>query len=196
MPIDLADIYVHVCVGFRRAFPSTYKCVVNPHPPASSPQDPTLFATTVGENIRYGRPGATDAEVREAAEVANAAKFIERLPRGYDTYVGERGLQLSGGQRQRIAIARAVLTNPKILLLDEATSALDSESEALVQEALARISTGRTVIKVAHRLNTVRDADLIAVLEGGRVVEQGPYDELLAAKGTFYSLMKAQNSAF
>jgi ABC-type multidrug transport system fused ATPase/permease subunit len=150
------------------------------------PQDIFLFGGTIGENIGYGRPGATDAEIAEAAEKANALEFIDRFPEGFGTVVGERGTQLSGGQRQRIAIARAVLKDPRILILDEATSSLDSESERLVQEALERLMHGRTSIVIAHRLATVRKSDKIIVLDKGRVVEQGTHAELIAIEGGLY----------
>ncbi|KAL6991363.1 ATP-binding cassette sub- B member 9 [Sarracenia purpurea var. burkii] len=136
-------------------------------------QEPILFATTIRENVAYGKEDADDAEIRTAIELANAARFIDKLPKGLDTMVGEHGTQLSGGQKQRIAIARAILKNPKILLLDEATSALDAESERIVQDALTNIMLSRTTIVVAHRLTTVRNADLIAVVQAGKIVEQG-----------------------
>lgn len=156
-------------------------------------QEPILFGASVAENIRFGRPGASDAEVQAAARAAHADGFIERLPQGYDTPVGERGVQLSGGQKQRVAIARAVLKDPAVLVLDEATSALDAESEALVRDALARLQRGRTVLVIAHRLSTVRDADAVAVLDGGRVVQRGRHEELLAeAEGPYARLVARQ----
>ena len=155
-------------------------------------QDVQLFGTSIGENIRYGRLSATAEEVREAAAAANALEFIERLPDGFETQVGERGVKLSGGQRQRVAIARALLADPRILLLDEATSALDAESEALVQEALARLLRGRTALVIAHRLATVRHADRILVLENGRIVQQGTHDSLIASGGLYARLAALQ----
>jgi ATP-binding cassette, subfamily B, bacterial MsbA len=154
-------------------------------------QEALLFDDTIGANIRLGRPGATDAEVRAAAEAA-ACGFIDDMPEGFGTRVGVNGQRLSGGQRQRVAIARAILRNPRILLLDEATSALDTESEALVQAALAGLRLGRTTIVVAHRLSTVRDADLIVVMADGQAVEMGSHAGLLAADGAFARLVKAQ----
>lgn len=160
-------------------------------------QEPALFATSIKENILLGRPEATQEEIEEAARVANAHSFIVKLPDGYDTQVGERGLQLSGGQKQRIAIARAMLKNPAILLLDEATSALDSESEKLVQEALDRFMIGRTTLVIAHRLSTIRKADLVAALQQGSVSEIGTHDELMAkGDNSFYAkLIRMQEAA-
>lgn len=160
-------------------------------------QEPALFATSIKENILLGRPDASLVEVEEAARVANAHSFIIKLPDGFDTQVGERGLQLSGGQKQRIAIARAMLKNPAILLLDEATSALDSESEKLVQEALDRFMIGRTTLVIAHRLSTIRKADLVAVLQQGSVSEIGTHDELMAkGESSVYSkLIRMQEAA-
>lgn len=160
-------------------------------------QEPALFATTIKENILLGRPNASMVEVEEAARVANAHSFIVKLPDGFDTQVGERGLQLSGGQKQRIAIARAMLKNPAILLLDEATSALDSESEKLVQEALDRFMIGRTTLVIAHRLSTIRKADLVAVLQQGSVTELGTHDELFAKgeNGLYAKLIRMQEMA-
>jgi ABC-type multidrug transport system fused ATPase/permease subunit len=142
------------------------------------PQDVLLFGGTIEENIRYGKPGATAAEIHAAARQAHAAEFIERFPEGYATVVGDRGIKLSGGQRQRVAIARAILKDPAILILDEATSSLDSESERLVQSALESLMRGRTTFVIAHRLATVRRADQIVVLDQGRIVERGTHDEL------------------
>ncbi|MED6205610.1 ABC transporter B member 19 [Stylosanthes scabra] len=155
-------------------------------------QEPALFATTILENILYGKPDATIAEVEAATSAANAHSFITLLPNGYNTQVGERGVQLSGGQKQRIAIARAMLKNPKILLLDEATSALDAGSESIVQEALDRLMVGRTTVVVAHRLSTIRNVDTIAVIQQGQVVETGTHEELIAKAGTYASLIRFQ----
>ena len=156
------------------------------------PQDAVIFSSSALENIRYGKPGASDAEVRAAAQAAFADEFISALPQGYDTFLGERGVRLSGGQRQRIAIARAMLKNPPLLLLDEATSALDAESERMVQAALESAMRGRTTLVIAHRLATVVRADRIVVLDQGRVVEQGTHAELLAADGLYAGLAALQ----
>lgn len=160
------------------------------------PQEALLFHRTIAENIAYGRPDATMEQIREAARRANALEFIERLPQGFDTITGERGIKLSGGQRQRIAIARALLADCPILVLDEATSALDSESEHLVQDALATLMRGRTCIVVAHRLSTVASLDRIVVLADGRVVEDGPHDALIAAGGEYAHLWSRQTGAY
>jgi ATP-binding cassette, subfamily B (MDR/TAP), member 1 len=150
-------------------------------------QEPVLFATSILENIAYGKDGATEEEVVEAAKVANVHGFVSALPDGYRTPVGERGMQLSGGQKQRIAIARAVLKDPAVLLLDEATSALDAESECVLQDALERIMKGRTAVLVAHRLSTIRGVDSIAVVQDGRVVEQGSHGDLVSRPDGAYS---------
>ncbi|HEU0122208.1 MAG TPA: ABC transporter transmembrane domain-containing protein [Bryobacteraceae bacterium] len=155
-------------------------------------QDTFLFNTTLRENIGYGRPGASEEEIREAATNALALEFIEQLPDGFETVIGERGTRLSGGQRQRIAIARALLENAPILILDEATSHLDTESEVLVQRALSNLIAGRTVIVVAHRLSTIRRADLIVVLDRGKIVETGKHEELVAAGGIYQRLHELQ----
>jgi len=160
------------------------------------PQEALLFHRSIRENIAYGRPDATEEQIREAARQANALEFIERLPQGMDTMVGERGVKLSGGQRQRIAIARAILTDAPILVLDEATSALDSESEALVQQALERLMHGRTSIVVAHRLSTVASLDRIVVLSNGRIVEDGTHAELSRAGGEYERLWDRQTGGF
>ncbi len=160
------------------------------------PQEALLFHRSIRENIAYGRPEASEEEIREAARLANALEFIDRLPQGMDTMVGERGVKLSGGQRQRVAIARAILTDAPILVLDEATSALDSESEALVQGALENLMRGRTAIVVAHRLSTVAALDRIVVLSDGRIVEDGTHAQLTEAGGEYASLWNRQTGAF
>jgi subfamily B ATP-binding cassette protein MsbA len=158
-------------------------------------QETILFAGTVRENIAYGRKDVTEAQILEAAKLANADEFVQRMPHGYDTLVGERGDTLSGGQRQRIGIARAIVRNNPILILDEPTAALDTESEQLVMEALERLMKGRTVITIAHRLSTIRDADKIVVLKGGVVAEEGTHNELLARNGVYAELYKIQFSS-
>jgi ABC-type multidrug transport system fused ATPase/permease subunit len=154
-----------------------------------------LFPGTIRENIAYGRPDAAEQDIIAAARIANADEFIARMPRGYDSLVGEHGNTLSGGQRQRIAIARTVLRNSPILVLDEPTAALDPQSELLVIEALQRLMKGRTVIMIAHRLNTLIGADKIIVLRDGVVAEQGPYDDLIARGGIFSELNRIQHQA-
>ncbi len=156
------------------------------------PQEVMLFGGSIRENIEYGRPGASAEEIESAAKQANAHEFISKLPEGYDTTVGPRGVKLSGGQRQRIAIARAILADPRILLLDEATSALDTESERLVNEALERLMAGRTSLVIAHRLSTVRDADTILVLNHGKLVESGTHAQLIEKQGTYHLLAETQ----
>jgi ABC transporter fused permease/ATP-binding protein len=155
-------------------------------------QEPVLFSGTIRDNIAFGREGATNEEIERAARDANAHDFISGFPGGYDTLIGERGVKLSGGQKQRIAVARALLLDPRVLVLDEATSSLDAESEALVQQALARVMAGRTTLVVAHRLSTVRDADRIIVLDRGGVAEQGTHEQLMARAGVYRRLVEHQ----
>jgi ATP-binding cassette subfamily B protein len=158
-------------------------------------QEVFLFDGSVRDNIAYGRYDASDADVEDAARRANAHEFIERLPDGYNTFVGERGVKLSGGQQQRLAIARAVLASPQILILDEATSNLDTESEQLIQASMATLLAGRTTFVIAHRLSTVRRADLILLLEDGRIVERGNHGELMDARGAYYEMVLRQMHA-
>jgi ATP-binding cassette subfamily B protein len=160
------------------------------------PQDPLMFHRTLRQNIVFGRLDADDAEIRKAAEAANAAEFVEGLPQGYDTLVGERGVKLSGGQRRRIAIARAVLRGSPILVLDEATSSLDSESESLIQEALGALMADRSAIVIAHRLSTVQAMDRLVVLADGEIREDGSHAQLLAASNAYASLWQQQSGGF
>jgi len=156
------------------------------------PQDVFLFDRSVTDNITYGNPGADRAEIRAATEAANALEFIEDMPEGFDTVIGERGVKLSGGQRQRIAIAREILRNPRILILDEATSSLDSATERLIQQAMEVLLVGRTSVVIAHRLSTVLRADQIVVLDDGRIVETGRHAELLESDGLYANLYRSQ----
>ena len=156
------------------------------------PQEIALFQGTIKENIGYGQPGATDEEIFEAAKKANANSFILALPNGYETEVGERGAKLSGGERQRIAIARAVLRDPKILILDEATSSLDAETEVLIREALEKLMKGRTTFIIAHRLQSITDADLILVMDKGKIIQRGIHDTLIREKGVYQQIFNIQ----
>src|SRR5467141_5014648 len=155
-------------------------------------QDVFLFDGSVRENIAYGRRDATDAETEDAARRANAHEFIVRLPERYETFIGERGVKLSGGQQQRLAIARAVLKSPQILILDEATSNLDTESEQLIQESMATLLAGRTTFMIAHRLSTIRRADLILLMDEGRVIERGSHEDLMSARGVYQGMVIRQ----
>jgi len=155
-------------------------------------QDVFLFDGSVRDNIAYGRTDATDAEIEDAARRANAHEFIVKLPDKYETFVGERGVKLSGGQQQRLAIARAILASPQILILDEATSNLDTESEQLIQASMAALLAGRTTFMIAHRLSTVRRADLILLMEDGRVTERGTHEDLMSARGAYYGMVLRQ----
>jgi ABC-type transport system involved in Fe-S cluster assembly fused permease/ATPase subunit len=159
------------------------------------PQDTVLFNDSIGYNIEYGRPGATRADIEDAARMAQVYDFVSKLTEGFDTPVGERGLKLSGGEKQRVAIARTILKDPPILILDEATSALDSHTEQEIQDSLEEVSKGRTTVTVAHRLSTIKDADLILVLDQGKIIEQGTHDELLRMKGEYVSMWDRQQQA-
>ena len=156
-------------------------------------QDVFMFAGTIRDNIRYGRPDATDEEIEEAARRAEIHQEIMAMPEGYDSYIGERGVMLSGGQKQRVSIARVFLKNPKVLILDEATSALDTVTEQRIQKSLDELSVGRTTIIIAHRLSTVKNADRIAVVEGEHIIELGSHQELMAKNGAYAALCRAQN---
>jgi ATP-binding cassette subfamily B protein/subfamily B ATP-binding cassette protein MsbA len=155
-------------------------------------QDVFLFDGSVRDNIAYGRHDATDAEIEDAARRANAHEFIEKLPDRYETFVGERGVKLSGGQQQRLAIARAILAQPQILILDEATSNLDTESEQLIQASMSTLLAGRTTFVIAHRLSTVRRANMILLMEDGRISERGTHEELMRARGVYYDMVVRQ----
>ena len=157
-------------------------------------QDVFLFDGTISDNIGYSNRQATEAEIATAAQIANAAEFIDKLPHGYDTVIGERGVRLSGGQRQRLAIARAVLANPKILILDEATSNLDTESERLIQSSMAALMENRTCFVIAHRLSTIASADRIVVLENGRISEVGTHDSLMELGGWYHEMVIMQTN--
>jgi len=177
-------------VELRRADPMALRRRI-----ALVPQEPAIFAASVADNVRYGLPAATDKQVQAACEAAFAGEFIDRLPEGYATDLGERGVRLSGGQRQRLVIARAILSDRPVLLLDEATSALDSESERMVQAALERLMQGRTTLIIAHRLSTVRRVDRIAVIDRGRLVGLGSHDQLLRANDLYARLAALQFGA-
>ena len=158
-------------------------------------QDVVLFNNTIMENIRLGRKGASDEEVLAAARAAQCGEFIRRLPKGYETRIGENGSTLSGGERQRISIARAILANPRILILDEATASVDTETEKAIQASINFLIKGRTTISIAHRLSTLRDADRLVVMDEGRITEEGSHEELLARKGTYFKLRELQTKA-
>jgi ATP-binding cassette, subfamily B, bacterial len=162
------------------------------HPVSVVLQDVFLFHGTVRDNILFGSPGASEAQMREAARIANAEEFIEKLPHGYDTVIGECGVKLSGGQKQRLSIARAVLKDAPILILDEATSAVDTKTELLIQQALERLMVGKTTFIIAHRLSTIRNADQIVVLHDQSVAEQGTHSELMAQNGIYANLNSTQ----
>jgi len=158
-------------------------------------QEVFLFDGSVRDNIAYGRHDATDAQIEDAARRANAHEFIVHLPEQYETFIGERGVKLSGGQQQRLAIARAILASPQLLILDEATSNLDTESEQLIQASMAALLAGRTTFVIAHRLSTIRRADLILAMEGGRIIERGTHESLMARRGEYYAMVMRQTTA-
>jgi ATP-binding cassette subfamily B protein/subfamily B ATP-binding cassette protein MsbA len=160
------------------------------------PQDVFLFDGTARDNIAYGRRGATESQIIDAARRANAHDFLESLPEGYDTLIGERGFKLSGGQKQRLSLARAILADPQILILDEATSNLDTESEQLIQASLVNLFRDRTTFVIAHRLSTITHADLIVVLQEGRIVESGTHDSLMMARGYYAEMVERQRQSF
>jgi len=160
------------------------------------PQDPVMFHRTLSENISYGKSDATQKEITQVSKLAHAHEFIEKLPKGYETLVGERGVKLSGGQRQRVAIARAMLKDSPILLLDEATSALDSDSERLIQDALWELMKDKTALVIAHRLSTIQKMDRILVMEDGQIIEEGSHKQLLANNGIYAELWKHQSGGF
>jgi ATP-binding cassette subfamily B protein/subfamily B ATP-binding cassette protein MsbA len=159
-------------------------------------QDVFLFDGTVRDNIAYGKKGATDETIRQAARRAHADEFIQSFPNGYDTFIGERGVKLSGGQKQRLSIARAILADPQILILDEATSNLDTESEQMIQKGLQELFAGRTTFVIAHRLSTITHADLIAVIDQGRLIEHGTHADLMQRQGTYAKMVEQQRNAF
>ncbi len=172
MTVDGADVRSVAIASLRRAI-------------GVVPQDPFLFSATVRENLAFGRPDASDAELERAARLAQAHEFVERLPDGYDTLVGERGITLSGGQRQRLAIARALVLDPRVLILDDATASVDAETEARIRVGLREAMRGRTTVIIAHRLSTIALADEVVVLDGGRVAARGGHDELLEASPVY-----------